>query len=96
MVEIAGLKETKEAMVGLLKIAALLAEVLKDGAQADDVSVVIAKMMSDETLKAALLEAYNGIDQVPTELGDLSLVEGFSLVGFAVPELMKIILKLKA
>ena len=89
-------KETKEVLVGLLKITALLAKSFKDGIQAQDIAVVIAKIAEDEAIKKLLLEAYNGVDKVPAEIKDLSFKEGFELMTVAVPELIEIINSLKA
>lgn len=80
-----GIKESKEAMIGFIKIAALMASVFKDGIQATDFVQIIAKIESDPILKQQLFDAYNGIDQVPGEISDLSLAEGLSIV----PELFE-------
>ncbi len=90
-----GVKETKEALVGFIKLAAMLATEFKDGVQATDIAPIVVKMQS-EPLKSALLDAYNGIDDVPSELKDLSLVEALSLVPElidAVGELVKAVKK---
>ena len=74
-----GVKETKEALVGFIKLAAMLATEFKDGVQATDIAPIIVKMQS-EPLKSALLDAYNGIEEVPSELRDVSLVEAMTLI----------------
>lgn len=74
-----GVKETKEAMIGMVKLAALLASNFKDGVQAADFAVIIAKFESDPVLKQALMDAYNNIDQVPAEIKDIDLSEAFEL-----------------
>jgi hypothetical protein len=79
-----GIKETKEALVGFIKLSAMLASEFKDGAQATDLAPILMKMQS-EPLKSALLEAYNGIEEVPSELKDVSIFEAMSLV----PELLE-------
>jgi hypothetical protein len=90
------IKDTKEVLVGLLKIAGLFAEVMKDGLKADDVAVIIQKISSDENLKKALLDAYNGIDKVPSEIKDISLPEAFNLAAVVFPEVLLIIKKIQA
>lgn len=88
-------KETKEMMVGFLKLAALLAVAFKDGVQATDILDVLKKIESDPVLKQALLDAYNGIDKVPAEVKDMSMVEGIELISAALPELAVLIAALK-
>jgi hypothetical protein len=90
-----GVKETKEALVGFIKLAAMLATEFKDGVQATDIAPIVVKMQS-EPLKSALLDAYNGIEEVPSELKDVSLGEALSLVPElidAVGELVKAVKK---
>lgn len=86
-----GTKETKEMLIGFLKLAALLAESFKDGVQAADALVVIQKIQSDEALKAALVEAYNGIDKIPAEMKDLSTAEAIELIAAALPEIAALV-----
>ena len=74
-----GIKETNEALVGFIKLAAMLAHEFKDGIQATDIASIVVKMQT-EPLKSALLDAYNGIDEVPSELKDISLIEAMSLI----------------
>jgi hypothetical protein len=38
-----------------------------------------------------LLAAYNGIDQVPAEVKDLSIAEVVELVGACLPEILKLV-----
>lgn len=90
-----GVKESKEVMIVMLKLAQLLAASFKDGVQAADFAVVMAKIMSDEELKKAMLEAYNGVDKVGKEMKDVSLAEAFELIQAAVPEVLKLVEQLK-
>jgi hypothetical protein len=84
-------KETKELVVGLLKLSALLAEAFKDGVQAQDAVAIWAKIQSDEALKAALVEAYNGADKVKEELKDISVAEALEIVAVCIPEIKALI-----
>jgi hypothetical protein len=84
-------KETKELVIGLLKLSALLAESFKDGVQAQDAIVVWSKIQSDEALKAALVEAYNGADKVKEELKDISVAGALEIVAAAIPEIKALI-----
>lgn len=90
-----GIKETKEAMIGLLKLSAVMAEVLKDGAQLTDAVALFAKFQGDEKFKAALMAAQENVAAVPAELKDLSIMEGVELIQAAFPEIMEILKAMK-
>jgi hypothetical protein len=83
--------ETKEALVGLLAITELLASEFKDGVQVADFADIALKIQGNEELKKKLMEAYNGIDKVPSEVKELSVAEAIDLVAFAIPQLMNLI-----
>jgi hypothetical protein len=74
-----GIKETKEVLVGFIKLAAMLAHEFKDGVQSQDIMPIILKLQS-EPMKSAILNAYNDIEQVPHEMKDISLAEALSLI----------------
>jgi hypothetical protein len=90
MAEAVGIKETKEAVVGLIEIAALLGKVFKDGVQATDALEVWSAISADEELKAKLVAAYNEADQIPAEVKDLSVMEGIELLTACAPGVVKI------
>lgn len=94
--ETLGVKDTKECLLGLLKITALMASVFKDGIQAQDITVVLTKIIEDEKLKELLLAAYNDIDKVPSEVKDMSLPEAIELMTLALPEVLNIVMNMKA
>jgi hypothetical protein len=84
-------KETKETLIGILTLARLLAEEFKDGAQVTDVAVVLAKISASEELKTKMLEAYNGIENVPSEVRDLTVYESLDLLATAIPEFVSLV-----
>lgn len=84
MSEQQGIVETKEALLGLLKLTKVMAESFKDGFQAADIAVLITKIQ-EEPLKSELLAAYNGIDKVPSEVKDVSILEVASLLPEVIP-----------
>ena len=87
-------KETKEALKGLIKLAALLAVEFKDGVQAADVAPILAKMQ-DPAIQEALKAAYNDIDKVPSELKEASVAEYLDLVASIIPEVVDLIKAIK-
>lgn len=95
MSEAMGIKETKEAMIGMLKLAAAMTEVLKDGAQMSDAVALFAKFQGDEKFKSALMAAQENIAMVPAELKDLSIMEGAELMQAAIPEIFELLKAMK-
>lgn len=77
--ESVGVKEIKEAMVGVNELAIFLAERLKDGVGVDDAMAIYSKLASDEAFKAKMVAAYEGIALVPAEAKDIDLAEGLEL-----------------
>jgi hypothetical protein len=90
-----GVKETKDALVGVLAVAAVVAERVKDGVGADDVVVLVQKLMADEELKAKLAEAQKDAALIPAELKDLQAAEVVELIAAALPSVMAVIAALK-
>jgi hypothetical protein len=74
-----GVKETKEALVGAIKLGKFVAERLKDGAGFDDAMALGTKLLNPEFRKM-VNEAVQGADQIPAEAKDLSLDEGAELI----------------
>ena len=75
MNEKVGIKESKELVLGVLKVALVLVEQFKDGVQTSDFAVLFAKLAADEKVR----EAFKDLDKLPAEFKDLDLQEGFEL-----------------
>lgn len=90
MAEKLGIKETKEAVAGVMELAVLLAARLKDGVQLGDVVAVYDKLKDDAEFQAKLLAAYGGVGAVPAEVKDLDLMESVELVTVIVPYVPKV------
>jgi len=91
----AEVKETREALVGLLEVACVLAERLRDGADVGDAMAVWAKLQSDSEFALKLSTAYQGVGAVPAELGDLTTGELVELVTTVLSYLPKLVAALK-
>lgn len=74
-----GVKELKELLQGIGAFGAVMAEVLKDGAQVSDVAVVVGKLIADPVLMDKIKAAVNGASLVGTEAKDLNFAEGVEL-----------------
>ena len=91
-----GTKETKEAVLAVLKLAPILVKQFKDGVQLGDASELYEKIMKNEEVKAAVLAGYDGYNLIPDEVKDLDLGESFDLVITILPEIQKLIEELKS
>ena len=91
-----GIKETKEAVVGVLVLGALVAKELKNGFQfPGDLVALFAAIQSDEAKKAKLEAAVGAIEKVPAEIKDISVAEGIELASAVIAELPALIEALK-
>ena len=90
-----GIKETKEAMVGVFTVACLLVERFKDGVGVDDGIAIWDKIKNDEAFKAKIVAAYEGYGLIPSEVKDIDVTEGFELMGAMMPEILKLIKSFK-
>lgn len=80
------MKETKEAIVGLLALAKVIAELAKDGVQVQDAISLFAKLQEPE-LKAKVDAAIADVQKVQDEVKLASAADYFELVAAALPEL---------
>lgn len=90
-VEKLGTKETKEFATALFAVAGFLVERLKDGAGLDDVVAVHEKLTKDPEFLGLITAAYDGYKQIPAEIKDIDLEEGFDLAGFLLPQILKLL-----
>ncbi len=74
-----GIKETKEALSGILELSLALTELLKDGAQVTDLSGLFLKFQTDANFKAKLQAAVDKASSVPAEMKDLDMKEGIEI-----------------
>lgn len=84
-------KETKEVLVLVGDLAALLVEVLKDGVQIADALKIADALMKKPELVIELKAAVAGIEEVPAELKDISLDEGVELAKVAAEVVKKVV-----
>jgi hypothetical protein len=78
----------------LIKLAGVLAYHFKDGVQATDAIPIVAKLQEPE-IQALLLEAYNGVDKVPSEAVDLEFSEMLELLASITPEIVDLVQSLR-
>jgi hypothetical protein len=91
-----GIKETKEAIVGINEVSLLLVSRFKDGIQVGDFVAFWASFQNDPEFKAKLQTAYEGYNNIPDEVKDISLAEASELISLEVqyvPKLVKALLE---
>ncbi len=74
-----GVKETKEALVGVNEVAVLVAMKFKDGVQFGDFAAFWEAFKNDAEFKAKMEAAYNNFQAIPEEVKDLDVMEGMEL-----------------
>jgi hypothetical protein len=87
MTEVKGIQETKELLKGIIDLAKVSAEVLRDGAQASDLVAGFTAIQGDPVKKAEVAAALAGIQEVPAEIKDISMAEGIELAILLIQEL---------
>lgn len=90
-----GVKETKEVLVAVLKVAPVLVKQFKDGVQVQDAAELYMKIMADAVLKEAIMKAYEDYKLVGDEVKDLDTAEVIELLMAALPELQALLAELK-
>ena len=91
-----GIKETKEVLIALMQLSAILAESFKDGVQAHDFAEIIVKFQANPELQAKFMAAYSDINKIPSEVKDIDVAEGIDLVIALLPEIKNLINVIKA
>ncbi len=74
------MKETKEALVGIIALAKEVVELSKDGLQPSDIMVLVSKLAADEAFRTKCLNAVQGLEKIPEELNPLTIEKGIDLV----------------
>ena len=75
----AGIKETKEALIAANEIALFFIERLKDGIDAGDAIAFWNEIRDDDGLKGKVMDAYDNWQAIPGEIADLDLGEALEL-----------------
>lgn len=84
------LKETKEALVGVLAIAKIIVELSKDGIQVSD-AISLFNKLQDEEIKGKIDAAISDIKKVQEEIQVCGLSESVDLIVHVLPEVKELI-----
>lgn len=83
-----GVKETKEGIMAIVILGKFVADRLKDGADFDDASALIQKLLADGAFKEKVLAGIQGADAIPSEVSELDLADYFELAKM-IPDILK-------
>lgn len=78
-----GIKETEEALKGILALSMFLYTRLKDGADIADAWAIFSEVRSDSDFGKLVQAAYDNCQAIPAEVRDIDLKEAFALVNVA-------------
>ncbi len=84
-------KDTKEMLIAVNELSIFLIGRLKDGIGMDDAMAAFAKMQSDEEFKNIMGNAIKGIGNIPKEISDIDIAEGFELAKVQIDYIPKIL-----
>lgn len=80
-------KETKEALVALVKLGKEVSALAKDGLDLKDAAALGIKFASDENFRGMVVGAIEGCSNIPAEVKDISFEEGVELALAVIAEL---------
>lgn len=75
----AGIQETKEAIIAVAALLKTVKELSKDGFQFNDAVALVDKYTNDPAFAKKINDAAVGIELVANELSDISFFEGLEL-----------------
>ncbi len=91
----AGVKETQEAIEGMLKLGLVLWRQFSDGFQFADIGDLIDHYRQNPEFVQAMEEAFEGHQKIPKEMEDLDTHEVFQLVAVIMQYIPQILEELK-
>lgn len=85
-----GIKDTKEAIIGLVVLGVYIAKRAKDGINSDDAADFAQKMLTDSEFREKLQAAIDGFDNIPDELKHIGFAQVLDLAT-VIPEIVSIL-----
>lgn len=82
-------KETKEALVGMLKLGKAVAALAKDGLDLSDALALGSKFVTDTAFRDAVVEGVKGAEKIPAELKDIAASEAVEILEELIKEWRK-------
>lgn len=81
-------KESKELLIAFVKLGKLAAKQFGDGVDLSD-AIALAKAFADEEFRAAIVDGFTGLQNIPAEAKDIDAAEAVQLLGELYAELQK-------
>lgn len=75
MEEVIGVKETKEGLLAVVIVGAVVVKLAKDGVDLNDALALAQKFSSDAKFAEIVKAGIEGADKIPAEIKDLKLAE---------------------
>lgn len=82
------MKETKEALIGLVVLGKLVSDRLKDGVQLDDAMAIGQALLVDGSLKEKVMAGIKDAEKIKDEVKDMDLAKILELAK-VIPDLIK-------
>lgn len=92
----AGVKETRDVIKAVEKLAVVVTKHLKDGFQGTDAVAIITELATRPDVQAAVAEARDNIEAVKDEIKDVDVLEGCDLAVDGIGIAKAILTELKA
>ena len=89
-----GIKETEEALEGILLLGLMFWKSFHDGFQVSDIGELWDTYKNDEKFNEVMAQAFEGYKKIPSEVKDLQLEEAIALSGVMMsylPKYLKVI-----
>jgi hypothetical protein len=90
----AGIDQTKEAIIGIFALSAFLVDRFNDGVGVDDLAATYSKYMTDKVFQDKLKKAADHYKEIPEELKDMKFDEMVAMSVLLVPEVLAVIAKI--
>lgn len=91
----AGIKETKELLIGINEVVVFLVTIFKDGLDLEDFGAIWRKLVDDKDFRSKLEAAYGDFSKVSEEFSDLNLAESMEILKIQADYVTKIMEALK-
>jgi len=75
-----GIKETKEALIGINEVALFLCSAMSDGTSFSDFIAFYDKLTKDVEFQKVLRNAWEGRERISEEMSNVDIVEGMELL----------------
>lgn len=87
--------EIKELIDAIMALSCKIALHLKDGFQWSDLPALLRDWYDDEEFSNLIKKGFLGMNKIPDEMKEISLVDGFDIAAQIIPWIQKLLVELK-